>query len=243
MDLTLSTVEMLTFKRVKSPLTIPGVTGKVYMKYFPAKIPYVAKKLFPGFIWNMPRDKKTLYITFDDGPVPGVTEWVLDELKKYNAKATFFCIGNNVKKHPKIFGRLLSEGHSIGNHTYNHLRGWKTGTDPYLKNTLKAEGVFNENTAYRLQKSKLFRPPHGEISPSKSKALKKLGYKIIMWDVIALDWAAETPKKSAANITNNATNGSIVVFHDSLKAEQNMKYALTRTLKHFNELGFVFKTL
>lgn len=213
------------------------------MKYFPAKIPGILKKLFPSFVWNMSRDEKTLYITFDDGPIPDVTEWVLDELKKYGAKATFFCIGNNVKKHPKIFNRLLTEGHSVGNHTHNHLKGWKTNTATYIENTLKAEKAFNEDAAYGHQKSRLFRPPYGEVSIPKTRALKKLGYKIIMWEVIALDWNAETPKKSAANIINNAVNGSIVVFHDSLKAERNMKYALSKTLKHFSNLGFEFKGL
>lgn len=217
---------------------------QIYMKYFPAKIPSIVKKLFPGFVWNMPRDEKILYITFDDGPIPDVTEWVLDELKKYGAKASFFCIGDNVKKHPKIFGRLLSEGHSIGNHTYNHLKGWKTDTAIYIENTLKAEEVFNEDRAYSSQKSRLFRPPYGQISIPKTRALRKSGYKIIMWDVIALDWIADTPaKKSAANIIDNATNGSVVVFHDSLKAERNMKYALTKTLEHFSSLGFEFKGL
>ena len=213
------------------------------MKYFPTKIPSVLKKLLPGFVWNMPRDEKILYITFDDGPIPDVTEWVLDELKKHNAKATFFCIGDNVKKHPKIFSRLLSEGHCIGNHTYNHLKGWKTDTDTYITNILKAEDTFRENPAYGLQKSKIFRPPYGEISISKARALRKSGYNIIMWEVIALDWIAETPKKSATNIISNATNGSVVVFHDSLKAERNMKYALAKTLEHFSDLGFEFKGL
>jgi peptidoglycan/xylan/chitin deacetylase (PgdA/CDA1 family) len=214
------------------------------MTFIPVKLPTFLKVLLPGYIWHFSRSEQTLYLTFDDGPIPEITEWVLDQLNKYQAKATFFCIGDNVKKHPQIFERILSEGHTIGNHTYNHLKAWHTSSQKYLDNTLKAEATFSKHPLFSNQKSKLYRPPYGQISMSKTKLLKQEGYKIIMWDVLAMDWQHDVSKlQCAKNVISNVKNGSIVVFHDSLKANNNMKYALSETLKHFSKQGFKFKSI
>ncbi|NAS32133.1 polysaccharide deacetylase family protein [Flavobacteriaceae bacterium R38] len=205
------------------------------MKIVRAKTPGIIKKIFSGYTWNIRTRKKTIYLTFDDGPIPGVTEWILDTLSKYNAKATFFCIGNNVTSNPEIYQRILKEGHAVGNHTYNHLKGWNTTKEKYLQNIKEA--------AIHID-SKLFRPPYGRITSSQAKELRKMGYKIIMWDVLAMDWDANIPKeKCADNVLKNSKEGSIVVFHDSLKAEHNMKYALTTTLDHFSKKGYSFESL
>ncbi len=200
--------------------------------------------LLPNYIWHMPRDEKTIYLTFDDGPIPEVTEWVLDTLEKRNAKGTFFCIGDNVRKHPTIFNRLLEEGHTAANHTFHHIKGWKTSKSDYLENITLAEAEMAKHKLYLKQPTKLFRPPYGEITIPKGKALRKMGYKIVMWESLAIDWKPEIPvEKSASNIINNSRSGSIAVFHDSLKAQRNMKYALEKTLEYFSDLGFEFKAL
>ncbi|NER18093.1 polysaccharide deacetylase family protein [Spongiivirga citrea] len=214
------------------------------MKFIPVKTPYLVQRLLPNYIWHMPRTEKTIYLTFDDGPIPEVTEWALGTLATYNAKATFFCIGDNVRKHPKIFNKLLEEGHTAANHTFHHIKGWKTSTPDYLENIALAEAEMAKHSLYLKQPTKLFRPPYGEITIPKGRALLKMGYKIIMWESLAIDWKPEIPvEKSASYIINNTQEGSIAVFHDSLKAERNMKYALEKTLDHFSELGFEFKAL
>lgn len=204
------------------------------MKLIP-KTPQLVKLLFQSYVWDIKTKDKTLFLTFDDGPTPNVTEWVLDKLLEYNAKATFFCIGKNVQEHPEIYKRIISEGHSVGNHTQNHIKGWNTSVNAYLNNIKKASHFID---------SKLFRPPYGEITIPKAKALKKLGYKIIMWDVVAIDWDHKISiKKVASNVLKNANSGSIIVFHDSLKAEKNMKHALLETLIKFSEKGFEFRNI
>lgn len=214
------------------------------MKFIPAKTPHWIQLLLPNYVWRISGTDKTMYLTFDDGPIPGVTEWVLDMLHQYNAKATFFCIGDNVRKHPDIFNRLLEEQHRAANHTFHHIKGWKTNTKDYLENIALAEEEMAKHSLYLQQKKKLFRPPYGEITIPKGKALRKIGYDIIMWEALAIDWKAEIPvEKSASYIINNAKSGSIVVFHDSVKAERNMRYALEKTLEHFSEKGFLFKAL
>lgn len=205
------------------------------MNLTPVKTPLVVKKLFPNFIWEMPSDTKEIYLTFDDGPTPEITNWTLDVLKLYNAKATFFCIGNNVEKHPDIFQNIINEGHAIGNHTYNHVKGWKTSVEDYLEDIKKAEKFIN---------SKLFRPPYGQITPKQGSSLIDLGYKVVMWNVLSIDWDVFVSRKICLNnVISKATSGSIIVFHDSVKASKNMQYALPKVLEHFSEKGFVFKAI
>ncbi|MFI0428614.1 polysaccharide deacetylase family protein [Mariniflexile sp. HMF6888] len=215
------------------------------MTLTPVKTPLVAKKMFPNYVWDIPTNDKVLYLTFDDGPTPEITNWTLNTLKEYNAKATFFCIGNNIEKHPEIFQNILNEGHAIGNHTNNHIKGWKTKAKDYLENTLEAENVITnqiQDSKFRIKN--FFRPPYGQITPKQGKKLLELNYKIIMWDVLSFDWDKDVSKETCLkNVTSNATNGSIVVFHDSIKASKNMQYALPKVMEYYSEKGFVFKSL
>ncbi|MGC1632081.1 MAG: polysaccharide deacetylase family protein [Gelidibacter sp.] len=225
------------------------------MNLIPVKTPQLIKGIFPKYVWNMPDDQKVIYLTFDDGPTPEITQWTLDLLKSYNAEATFFCIGNNIQKHPQIFKDILKDGHVVGNHTFHHLKGWKTDTDAYIEDVLKTQEVMSaefrvqsENgvkySSFITHNSKLFRPPYGKIKSSQGKQLLKLGYKIIMWDVLAFDWKnGLSEEQCATNVISKAGPGSIVVFHDSLKASTRMKYALAKTLEHFSKEGYQFKTL
>jgi peptidoglycan-N-acetylglucosamine deacetylase len=201
------------------------------------------KKLFGSYVWDIPNTENKIYLTFDDGPTPEITEWVLQELEKYNAKATFFCIGNNIEKYPEIFKKVINQGHSIGNHTFNHLNGWKTSTVEYLKNTFICEEQILESKIYNLQ-SKIFRPPYGKIKSSQANKLRQLGYKIIMWDVLSADFDASISKeKCLENATKSVTSGSIIVFHDSVKAFSHLEFTLPKALKYFKEKGFIFEKL
>ena len=205
------------------------------LKPYFIKTPNWIKRLFNKQIWFVETDRKVLFLTFDDGPIPEVTPWVLDELTKYNAKATFFCIGDNVRKYPNVYKQLLTNGHQVGNHTFSHVNGWKTNSNHYLESTEKAASYIN---------SKLFRPPHGKVKPSQVRALRKQGYKIIMWDVLSADFDQNiSPEQCLENVLNNTEKGSIVVFHDSLKAKKNLYYTLPKVLKHFSNKGFEFKKL
>jgi peptidoglycan/xylan/chitin deacetylase (PgdA/CDA1 family) len=204
------------------------------------KVPKIIKKLFFNQIWEIPNKENKIYLTFDDGPTPKVTECVLDILEKENIKATFFCIGNNIEKHPEIFKRILKEGHSIGNHTFNHLKGWKTATKNYIENVDLCENEINKLASISY---KLFRPPYGKISLIQSKLLRKKGFKIIMWDVLSKDYDQTiSPEKCFENI-KTITSGSIVVFHDSLKAQKNLEYSLPKAIKFLKEKGFTFETI
>ena len=196
---------------------------------------------YPSLLWHMPKtDKKTIYLTFDDGPHPLITPLVLEILKRYNAKATFFCIGNNVKKYPATFEMIKKEGHAVGSHTFNHENGWKTKTDDYIKSFQEANELIHSN---------LFRPPHGKIKYSQ---LKKLGVRtrhatslqIVAWTVIAYDWDhALSPRRVYKNVIRNAGDGAIVTFHDSLKANTNMITALPKVLEHYKNKGYEFKSI
>ncbi|PWK20877.1 polysaccharide deacetylase family protein [Xanthomarina spongicola] len=220
------------------------------MEFIPAKLPFFVRKLFPKYIWNMSSDEKVIYLTFDDGPTPKITNWTLDILNQFNAKATFFCTGDNVQKHPEIFQDIIKKGHVIGNHTFNHPNGLKSPTKAYLENVKQAQEIINfqllksELNNQQTKTCNLFRPPYGQITKKQGRELINLGYNIIMWHVLAIDWSARTNKKSSLkNVINNAGNGSIVVFHDSEKASENMMYALPKTLEYFSNKGYTFKSL
>ncbi len=198
------------------------------------KTPKFIQTLFPNFIWNIDTVQNEIFLTFDDGPIPEVTPWVLETLESYGAKATFFCVGENVQKHPDIFDMIVDAGHAIGNHTFNHLAGWSTDNIRYFHNIRKCA---------HLTKTDLFRPPYGRIRPSQAQFLTR-HYKIIMWDVLSGDFDQNiTKEECASNVLQKCGSGSIVVFHDSLKAQRNMKYALLTTLDHFSALGYTFNKL
>jgi len=182
----------------------------------------------------MDTSHKDIFLSFDDGPIPGVTAFVLETLKKHKAKATFFCVGDNVAKYPEIYSQLIEEGHAVGNHTYNHLNGWNTHTSTYLSNVKKCS---------ELVSSKLFRPPYGRIKKSQASLLSK-DFKLIMWDVLSGDFdRGITKEQCLGNVIENTREGSIVVFHDSEKAKDNLYYALPKMLEHFSALGYSFKAI
>ena len=194
----------------------------------------------PSLVWDMPANGDTIYLTFDDGPVPRLTEEVLEILENYHAKATFFCVGENIRKHPAVFEKALAAGHAVGNHTYNHLKGWKTSFSGYMKNVQKCDAVIDERFRNGVP---LFRPPHGQITARQIRALKKT-HKIIMWDVVAYDFDTKTPPAySYEKIIKFSRPGTIIVFHDSYKAEKNLKYLLPRYLEYFSARGYQFKKL
>ena len=200
-------------------------------------------RIFSNFTWRFISDKKHIHLTFDDGPTPEITNFVLSELKKHQAKATFFCIGKNIEEHPEIFKQVLSDGHSIGNHTHNHLNGWRTSTKNYIKNITNTENTFQQFNLSTLQQ-KLFRPPYGKIKFSQTKELQKLGYKIIFWDVLSADFDQRiTKEKCLENVLKNTKNGSIIVFHDSIKASEKLQYVLPKVLDFFSKKGYEFKKI
>ncbi|MFI5163296.1 MAG: polysaccharide deacetylase family protein [Sphingobacteriales bacterium] len=204
---------------------------------YPVKTPWLVKKLYPSLLWNNPRAQNRIYVTFDDGPIPIVTPFVLNILKKHHAKATFFCIGDNVNKHPDIFEQVKNAGHAIGNHTYNHLKGWKTDDKTYLDNFLKADELLHTN---------LFRPPYGRIKRSQIKLLQqaKPDLKIVMWDILSRDYNQKlNPKTCLKNVLKHTGNGSIILFHDSLKAFDRLEYVLPRAMEEWVKRGFEFGVL
>ncbi|MEO8148735.1 MAG: polysaccharide deacetylase family protein [Bacteroidia bacterium] len=200
----------------------------------PIRPPYLIRKYFNSLVWNIPTEEKIIYLTFDDGPIPDVTPWVIETLDQFNAKATFFCIGDNVKKHPGIFELIKSNKHAVGNHTFNHLSGWVTNDADYFENI---------NKANELIQSKYFRAPYGRIKPSQIKFLKN-HYKIIMWDVLSKDYDLKRTGESCyQNVIDYAQPGSVIVFHDSLKAKERLQYALPKVLEYYTERDFVFKVI
>lgn len=204
------------------------------------RTPFFLPRFYPSLLWRVPTDKKELFLTFDDGPVPGPTEFVVNTLESYGAKATFFCIGDNVRKHPEIFKKVVNGGHAVGNHTFNHLKGWNTSLSTYLGNIIECEAQFQQ---HGIGSSKLFRPPYGRITSRQIGALKT-AYNIVMWDVLTSDYAKSlSPERCLKGSIEATRPGSIIVFHDSLKAERNMTYALPRFLDHFANQGYVFRTL
>lgn len=215
------------------------------MKKYVVKTPFFINYLYPKRLWHYKRTEKNIYLTFDDGPIPRVTPWVLEELKKYNAKATFFCIGKNIAENPQIFRQLYLEGHTVGNHTQNHLNGNKTPSGQYIENVIQAQQAITHHIAGKKQAGNLlFRPPYGKLSFKNARILQKQGYKIVMWDVLSGDFdQAITPEKCLNNVLKNIQSGSIVIFHDSTKAKKNLQYALPKVLTHFSKRGYSFKAI
>jgi peptidoglycan/xylan/chitin deacetylase (PgdA/CDA1 family) len=185
-------------------------------------------------IWRKDPTKKIVYLTFDDGPIPEVTPWVLDVLKSFGIKATFFCVGDNVRKYPHLFERIKAEGHSVGNHTFNHFSGFHWDYETYIKNV---------DEANKLIQSPLMRPPRGHLTFTQYKKLSKR-YQLVMWDVITRDYnTALKPEKVLDIVKKYTRNGSIIVFHDSLKAEKNMRYAMPRAIEYLLDEGYTFDRL
>ena len=206
------------------------------MFYF-IKTPWLIKKLYPVGTWDIPVESNTVYLTFDDGPHPVITPFVLEELEKHNAKATFFCIGKNVALHKNIYELIQKNGHRVGNHTQDHLNGWKTGDEEYINNIQEAQHHIQSN---------LFRPPYGRIKRSQALLLQKMvpPLKIIMWDVLSGDFDTSLNGESCAtNILDNIKPGSIIVFHDSEKAFPRLQKSLPQVLETATKKGFVFNTI
>jgi peptidoglycan/xylan/chitin deacetylase (PgdA/CDA1 family) len=202
------------------------------------KTPLLAQWLYPNLVWKKKVNAKIIYLTFDDGPIPEVTLWVLEQLKEYNAKATFFCVGDNIRKHSDVFSKVIQGGHAIGNHTFHHLNGWKTDNTTYLKDFLSCEEEIQRNGI----QSGLFRPPYGRITPKQAKQLSSR--QIIMWDVLSGDFLKKIkPEEVLAKSIKYTQNGSIIVFHDSQKAFKNLEYVLPKYLEHFTQLGYEFHAL
>lgn len=196
--------------------------------------PALLRALYPDALWRMNPAEKAIYLTFDDGPIPQLTPWVLHLLDRYCVKATFFLVGDNVRKYPCEFHQVLKAGHRVGNHTFNHIRGFEYKTADYLDNTEKANVLIQ---------SDLFRPPHGHMSLGQYYALRTK-YKIVMWDLVTRDYSKHLEGPQVfEKVRRYVRNGSIITFHDSLKAERNMKYALPRSIEWLLEQGYTFKLL
>ena len=199
-----------------------------------ARTPYVIKKIYYSLIWDIRNGEKELFLTFDDGPAPEITLKVLDILDLYNAKATFFCIGRNVERCPEIYNQIPKRGHSVGNHTYSHLKGWQINNEEYYRDIELASSYI---------KSNLFRPPYGKIKRSQLKFLRHK-YNIVMWDVMSMDYNEKLSKEKCLSIVlNNIRSGSIIVFHDSMKAEKNMFYILSSLLQILSKKKYIFKSI
>ncbi len=198
------------------------------------QLPGFFRGVYRKVTWRKDSRLKTIYLTFDDGPIPEVTPWVLDILDKYGIKATFFCVGENVWRYPEIYEDILRRGHRTGNHTYNHLRGFFTRSKRYLENVEKAA---------QFIKSDLFRPPHGELRSRQYLKLRK-NYRIVQWDVITRDYNPDLTGEQVLSIVKRyARNGSIVVFHDSLKSEKNMRYAMPKAIEYLLANGYSFEKI
>jgi peptidoglycan/xylan/chitin deacetylase (PgdA/CDA1 family) len=195
------------------------------------RVPNIVKRYYSELIWKIDTEEPELYLTFDDGPTPGITEWVLDQLLVHKAKATFFCIGKKIVNHPQIYQRILDEGHSVGNHTFDHKKGWATGNFGYFRSVAKCGNYV---------KSDLFRPPYGRIKKSQIKTLKEK-FRIVMWDVLSEDYKESNSVETCLNIVlSQSQKGSIIVFHDSDKASKHLKEVLPLVLDHFENKGYRF---
>ena len=210
-------------------------------------VPSTIQWLIPSCTWRKEGQEKVIYLTFDDGPHPEITAWVINELKKHQIKATFFCVGDNLKKHPETAKQLLTEGHQIGNHTMHHIKGWKHKNVDYLKDIEDCDTEIrkiHEQMNDEKAQPRLFRPPYGQIKPSQIKRLRTIGYEIIQWSNLSCDYDKRLNcEKSLSALVKNAKPGSIVVFHDSEKAENQLKKILPRYLKALLADGYTFQTL
>lgn len=205
--------------------------------FYLVRTPRVIEKwIYPEYIWRMPANEKKIYLSFDDGPHPAATRFVLDTLQQFNARASFFCIGKNVAAHPELYHRIITEGHAVGNHTYDHLNGWKFDDKTYLNNIAKASTHII---------STLFRPPYGKITRTQARLLKKqFNFLIVMWSVLSGDFDRRlTPQACLQNVLKATGPGSIVVFHDSEKAFDKMTYALPVVLAHYSRQGYTFEKI
>ena len=222
-------------KQNKNPwvLRVLGM-GKTYF----VKTPWWLRKIYSSYIWKIDTNKKILYLTFDDGPHPYATPFILDELRKYQAKATFFCVGKNVVSYPDIYKRILLEGHAVGNHTYDHLNGWQTKSEVYLQNVAAAAKYIDSN---------LFRPCYGRITNHQAKNLNaaiKSKCKVIMWDVLSGDFDTSIKREDVLkNVVTKSKPGSIIVFHDNEKTFATIQYVLPKVLDYFSEKGYLFEKL
>lgn len=204
--------------------------------------PKILRLLYPSLIWEMPKGENKIYITFDDGPHPTITPQILKILKNFNAKATFFCVGKNIEDNKEVFETIIKEGHSVGNHTFNHEKGWKTKTKDYIDSVNKTNELIG-NIVVTHNYESLLRPPHGRIKSSQIRKLKK-HYRLVAWTVISYDWDKTlSPEDCYDNVIKNAGDGSIIVFHDSEKAVKNMIPALTKVLEYYSEKGVIFEKL
>jgi peptidoglycan/xylan/chitin deacetylase (PgdA/CDA1 family) len=207
------------------------------------KTPGILEKIFSKYTWRFSADKKELFLTFDDGPTTKITTFVLDQLKRHKAKATFFCIGKNIQQNPALFQRIIEDKHTIGNHTQQHLNGWKNNTEAYIHDFLKCEHAIS-NLIEKPQETRLFRPPYGKIKKRQAKEILKKNYRIVMWDVLSADFDTSISKeKCLENVLKNTKNGSIIVFHDSVKASEKVQYALPKVLEYFSKKGYLFKAI
>ena len=202
---------------------------------FIEQMPNIIRLFYPSVLWRKDKDKKVIYLTFDDGPTEQITPWILKTLDEFGIKATFFCIGGNAKKMPKIIDEIREKGHTVGIHGYQHKRGLYKNSEVFFSDIEKSKDII---------KSNLFRPPHGNITPRQAKKLDALGYNVVLWDVITRDYDASLSEEDVFNIAKKYTrNGSIVVFHDSAKAEKNMRYAFPKAIKYWLENDYTFETL
>ncbi len=202
------------------------------------RTPLLLQWLYPGLEWHGSRKEKVLYLTFDDGPVPDETPFILETLNTFEISATFFCVGDNVRRYPDLYQRILKEGHRTGNHTMNHVKGWGTDTSQYLRNVNACDEVMEENGG----KPGLFRPPYGKATRKQLRHLK--GYRVIMWDVLSGDFDESLPPGECLEKTIKSTsNGSIIIFHDNVKAHERLRYALPEFIRIMLERGFEFRTI
>ncbi|HXA01811.1 MAG TPA: polysaccharide deacetylase family protein [Cytophagaceae bacterium] len=206
-------------------------------------IEWILSRIYPSITWSRKNTDKTIFLTFDDGPISDVTEYVLEQLDLFHAKATFFCVGDNIKKYPAVYQKILREGHRTGNHTYNHLNGWNTDDEKYYSNIQECQQIMDSHSTQHSALRTLFRPPYGKIRKGQIAKLTP-EYEIIMWGVLSGDYNQKLSAVKCLHKTiKYSRSGSIIVFHDSLKAEKNLKYVLPKYLEHFSALGYKFESL
>lgn len=193
----------------------------------------IMKRMLPDMVWSVD-DDSAVYLTFDDGPTPGVTEWILEQLDKYGAKATFFCLGKNIEMYPHLYDMIIAAGHKVGNHSYSHVKGWAVSLNEYVDDV---------EFANRSVRSDLFRPPYGRITRRQAEVLGER-YTLVMGGIVSQDYSSAIhPRKCLRNVTEHVEPGSIIVFHDSGKSWRNMSYAMPRSLEHIKKMGLEFKLL